>query len=311
MISVVIPLYNKERYVERAIRSVLKQSFNKFEIVVVNDGSTDNSLAIAESIRDSRIRVFDQKNSGVSAARNRGIKEAKYDFIAFLDADDEWTDNHLSIIAALISKYPTCGVFATCYYFLKGEQQPSLPILPPHFTFDGKDGIMDNYFEMASGTDFPTNMSSFAVRKTEIQKVGGFPVGIPSGEDVITLAKLFSICDFAYSKLPTSVCYLCYELKNERPIQMMKPLDLEFDKLLVTASHRKDVRLFVSSWHKRRMVGAIYARHYQLMMQKFFKALRIYPANKKLYTSMLAAFFSVCTGKDLYSINQALKSKKK
>src|SRR5574344_715427 len=113
MISVVIPLYNKERYIEKTIHSVLKQSFNKFEIVVVNDGSTDNSLAIVESIRDSRIRVFDQKNSGVSAARNRGIKEAKYDFIAFLDGDDEWLSNHLPIIANLIDKYPSCGVFAT------------------------------------------------------------------------------------------------------------------------------------------------------------------------------------------------------
>ncbi|MFA6873908.1 MAG: glycosyltransferase family A protein, partial [Bacteroidaceae bacterium] len=119
MISVIIPLYNKERYIKRAICSVLNQSFGNFEIVVINDGSTDNSASIVESIDDTRIKLINQKNTGVSAARNKGIAESKYDFIAFLDADDEWKENHLAIIASLIEKYPLCGVFATSYYFLK------------------------------------------------------------------------------------------------------------------------------------------------------------------------------------------------
>src|SRR5574344_1047459 len=119
MISVVIPLYNKERYIERALRSVLNQTFGDFEIVVVNDGSTDASVSVVEGIEDSRIRIINQKNGGVSAARNRGIEESKYDIVAFLDADDVWKENHLSVIAELIDKYPACGVFATSYYFQK------------------------------------------------------------------------------------------------------------------------------------------------------------------------------------------------
>ena len=90
MISVVIPLYNKEKYIKRAIESVLNQTFQKFEIIVVNDGSTDKSAEIVQNIKDPRIRLINQKNAGVSAARNRGIQEAKYEYIAFLDADDFW-----------------------------------------------------------------------------------------------------------------------------------------------------------------------------------------------------------------------------
>jgi len=90
MFSVVIPLYNKERSVKNTIESVLNQTFQDFEVIVVNDGSTDNSLEVVKSFNDERIRIINQKNSGVSSARNRGIKEAKYEWIAFLDADDLW-----------------------------------------------------------------------------------------------------------------------------------------------------------------------------------------------------------------------------
>lgn len=90
MISVVIPLYNKDKQIAKTLYSVLKQTYPNFEVIVVNDGSTDNSLSEVSKISDSRIRLICQENKGVSAARNRGIQEAKSDYIAFLDADDEW-----------------------------------------------------------------------------------------------------------------------------------------------------------------------------------------------------------------------------
>ena len=116
MISVVIPLYNKERYIERAVYSVLSQTFQQFEIVIVNDGSTDGSVSVIERMNNPLIRLIHQKNGGVSAARNRGIEEARFEYIAFLDADDEWKENHLEVIAGLIRKFPECGVFGTSYY---------------------------------------------------------------------------------------------------------------------------------------------------------------------------------------------------
>ena len=106
MISVIIPLYNKEKQVAHTLESVLSQTFQRFEIVVVNDGSTDNSVAEVEKIGDSRIRLIHQKNGGVSAARNRGIEDSKYELLAFLDADDEWKPEYLEAQYNLFEKYP-------------------------------------------------------------------------------------------------------------------------------------------------------------------------------------------------------------
>lgn len=155
MISVVIPLYNKERYIERAVYSVLSQTFQQFEIVIVNDGSTDGSVSVIERMNNPLIRLIHQKNGGVSAARNRGIEEARFEYIAFLDADDEWKENHLEVIAGLIRKFPECGVFGTSYYYTRENTSPATPILPVPFTFSGEEGIIDNYYEMASGIRLP------------------------------------------------------------------------------------------------------------------------------------------------------------
>ena len=115
MYSIVIPLYNKEKYIARAIKSVLAQTYQEFEIIVINDGCTDNSANEVAMFDDDRIKIINQVNAGVSAARNRGILEAKQSFIAFLDADDEWYPDYLESIANLQGAYPECQVFATSY----------------------------------------------------------------------------------------------------------------------------------------------------------------------------------------------------
>lgn len=96
MISVIIPLYNKAHTIVNTLNSVFNQTYQNFEVIIVDDGSTDNGIKIIlQNYTDERIRIISQKNAGVSAARNKGIDEAKGEWIAFLDADDEWLPNYL------------------------------------------------------------------------------------------------------------------------------------------------------------------------------------------------------------------------
>lgn len=311
MISVVIPLYNGEAYIDRSIRSILAQTTLPAEILVIDDGSTDGGAALVLEKNYPLVRLIRQKNGGVSAARNKGIDEAQGEYIAFLDADDEWLPMHLQIITDLITRFPRCCVFGTSYYFCKPGCEPSTPLLPHRFTFSGDCGVMDNYFEMASGIHPPLHMSSYAARKSDLQQIGGFPVGIPAGEDVITLARLHAIGDIAYHKQHTSIYYLMPgEGKKIRPILLHNPIDRMFDELLHTAKHRKGVRRYVSSWHKGRMVGALFAHRYALALRELLIAMRTCLLQKKLYTALLVTIYAVATNRSLYDINQSLSKKK-
>ena len=117
LFSVVIPLYNKEQSIANTIQSVLNQSFQEFEVVIINDGSTDNSVQVVQGINDQRIRLIHQENQGVSAARNKGIEEAKNEWIAFLDGDDLWEVNHLEEIVKMMKAYPQEKVYVTSFKY--------------------------------------------------------------------------------------------------------------------------------------------------------------------------------------------------
>jgi glycosyltransferase involved in cell wall biosynthesis len=113
MFSVVIPLYNKAEYIVKTLKSVLAQTCPDFEVLVIDDGSTDKSVEAVHSIEDDRIRLIRQENKGVSAARNRGIEEAKYELIALLDGDDWWASSYLEEMRVLIEKYPSVSLYST------------------------------------------------------------------------------------------------------------------------------------------------------------------------------------------------------
>jgi glycosyltransferase involved in cell wall biosynthesis len=114
-ISIVMPLYNKAGQVLKTIASVTAQTLSDWELVVVDDGSTDGGPALVRALGDARIRVVSQANAGVSAARNRGIELARADLIAFLDADDLWLPQFLAAILALQADFPQARWFATGY----------------------------------------------------------------------------------------------------------------------------------------------------------------------------------------------------
>lgn len=113
--SIIIPLYNKEKYILDTINSVLNQTFTDYEIIVVDDSSTDNSWSIVNTVKDDKVKIFRKKNEGVSLARNYGISRATGDFVCFLDADDLWLENYLSTVDYYINRYPDVKFFCTAY----------------------------------------------------------------------------------------------------------------------------------------------------------------------------------------------------
>ena len=144
-ISVIIPLYNKGFIISETLNSVLAQTFTDFEVVIVNDGSTDNSLEIVSQFTDERIRLYSQENKGVSKTRNAGIEYAKGELIAFLDADDFWYPNHLEEIYQLYIDYPECGFYAS-RYFMKISKKNTIKTTYNQAVSDNFKGILPDYF---------------------------------------------------------------------------------------------------------------------------------------------------------------------
>ena len=179
--SIVIPLYNKANYIENTLKSVLNQTFADYEIIVINDGSTDDSVTKVIGFNDSRIQLFNQKNQGASVARNLGIEKAKYEYIAFLDADDLWMTNHLEILNGLIQNFPNAGIFASRYELVFNNGKNDIP------TFKGisadYEGIIPDYFETSLPNPIATS-SSIVIPKGVFEKTGYFKPTISSGQDV-------------------------------------------------------------------------------------------------------------------------------
>lgn len=256
MFSVIIPLYNKEQYITQTIQSILNQTYNDFEIIVVDDGSTDGSLIEIENFNDERMQIISQKNAGVSAARNRGIEESSYDLIAFLDADDEWLPNHLEKIIDLKTNFPECQVFATNYKIVDSSGTERFPVNTKVFKFDGENGVIKNYFDVAVKTSPSLWTSAIAVSKKAIRKVGGFPVGVRLGEDLVTWAKLANKYDIAYSKKVTAI----YNFKSYDEMLDDEPMPDVNDTVGISLKHlynnternKSALRKYISLWHRMR-----------------------------------------------------------
>lgn len=260
MISVVIPLYNKEQSIASTLQTVLKQTYQDFEIVIVNDGSTDHSVEEVAKVLDLRIHLIHQSNAGVSAARNRGIEEAKGEYIAFLDADDVWKPDYLKTQYELTLKYPGCSVFASNYEF-KDTQGKVTPTIIRKLSFKGVDGILSNYFEVASCSHPPLWTSAVMVKKSAIQSIGGFPIGIKSGEDLLTWARLACKYSIAYTKISQAIYNLGegYNKKNLPPRRQDKgdPVGKILVELYKKYPKTRGMKAYISHWHKMRASVAI------------------------------------------------------
>lgn len=198
MISVVIPLYNKEITILNCLRSVVRQLGDGDEVVIVNDGSTDSSAVLAKNYMDDNPTVkfvyVDQENCGVSVARNNGVSLASNNFVAFLDADDEWLPNYLSEMKSLIYDFPEASFFSSYFEFNDfhlGRYVVKSP-LP-----SGYRGYVDDYFKVAQKT-YVVNSSTVVLRKSSLEFVGGFPDGVAINEDLLVWFKMAVNFKFAH-----------------------------------------------------------------------------------------------------------------
>jgi glycosyltransferase involved in cell wall biosynthesis len=200
-ISVVMPLYNKGRYVEEAVRSVLRSTFPPLELIVVDDGSTDEGPQRVTAIADSRLRLLRQENAGVSSARNRGIRAARGDYVAFLDADDCWEPAYLAAIATLIRELPGCGLYATHYYRFTADGQRRVDRL---WGVDRSRAAqrVTRFFEVWSHMSFFCTCS--AVVPAEVLRASriAFPEGEGLGEDLDVWFRIAERWDIAYCPEP-------------------------------------------------------------------------------------------------------------
>lgn len=206
--SVIIPLYNKAPYIRKALESVLAQTYTDYELIIVDDGSTDGSAEIAEtflqelpasrlspltsnltsdSVPASRIsplafRLLKQKNAGVSAARNNGFSVSSAEYLAFLDADDWWEPTYLERMSQLIADYPDAGLYACNYYYHKdGVNIIKVDIPTGYFNYP------QEYFKNFA---MPITSISVVILRNVYAETGGFPVGIKLGEDFLLWSKI-------------------------------------------------------------------------------------------------------------------------
>ena len=206
--SVVIPLYNKAPYVRKALQSVYDQTFRDFELIVVDDGSTDESFIRAkESLDGSGLdyQLIHQDNAGVSTARNYGVAASHGDFICFLDADDWWEPTFLERMDWLIREYPEAGIYGVNYFIIsRGKQRVALHIPSTGYI---------NYCDCYRRLQMPLTSISVAIPQDVIRSMGGFKPHLKLGEDFDLWIRIALTRKVAYLDEP-----LAYYFQDSNPV---------------------------------------------------------------------------------------------
>ena len=204
--SIIIPLYNKAPYVKKALDSIAFQTCKDFELIIVDDGSTDNSLAIVKEFVDNKfeilnhkssienIRIISQPNAGVAAARNNGVAASTGQFLCFLDADDWWEPHFLEEMEKLIAEYPDAGIYATNYIYYKPGKT--------HIALKLQRGYMNYPEAYLQSVAMPIWTGAVCMPRNVFDEMGGFPVGIKLGEDFLLWAKTALHYPIAFCEKP-------------------------------------------------------------------------------------------------------------
>ena len=198
--SVIIPLYNKAPYVKKALESVLSQTFQDFEIIIVDDGSSDDSFSIAQSVLDgcdAAHQLIRQSNAGVSTARNNGVMASHGDYLCFLDADDWWTPSFLGKMDELIRSYPDAGIYGTNYYYVKnGIEKVCVK--------RAESGYINYCRVYAEDLRMPLWTGAVSLPRSVFNEMGGFRPHLKLGEDFDLWIKIVLKYKVAFLNEPLS-----------------------------------------------------------------------------------------------------------
>lgn len=225
--SIIIPLYNKANSIEKTLKSVFDQSFTDYEVVVINDGSTDKSEQKINRFSDKRIRLITTENRGVSQARNTGIEAAKGKLIAFLDADDYWFSHHLESLYQLHRNFPEAGLLATNYQFYYSDKKTIQPYFEGIPTQKWS-GIVPDFFKSSLKYRLAWT-SAVAVKKDVFGSVGFFDetITLGAGEDTDMWIRIALHYPVAFD----NVISANYQMETENRISLSRTLDRKFSGL--------------------------------------------------------------------------------
>ncbi|AMW28711.1 MULTISPECIES: glycosyltransferase [Arthrospira] len=174
-ISIILPAYNAEKTIKETIDSVINQTFKDFELIIINDGSTDRTLDIISSIDDPRVQVFSYPNSGASVSRNRGFSKASAQYIAFLDADDLWTPDKLELQYAALEADPEASVAYSWTNYIDQYGEFLYPGF--HQSYQG------DVYSILLVKNFLENGSNPLITRHALSAIGGFDESLKGGQD--------------------------------------------------------------------------------------------------------------------------------
>lgn len=255
--STIIPMYNKQKTIRRALYSVLEQSCDAVtsEVIIVDDGSTDDSVAVVEAIKqafpDRSITLYRQVNTGVSAARNKGVELARNEYITFLDADDSYEPNYYNEIKTLAISFPDAAMLATGYRFVDASAGSKRNANLVGLSVDDHQLLNDYFYSSAKG-DLPVTSSTVCIKKSALDSIGGFPVGENMGEDQSVWSQLALKYLVAISK---SICANYFVDTNNslmgtepatKEMPFSKRLQIQLEQHQIPAKFRSSVELYIS-----------------------------------------------------------------
>jgi len=302
--TVIIPLYNKEKHIKRAIQSVLTQTYQKFELIIVDDGSTDSGVKIVREIHDERLKVIQKENEGVSSARNKGIENATYDYIAFLDADDSWYSNFLLSIYEMIQSYPKAGAYCTAYEFIKEDE-----IKNASFNVEIKQGTYEvvDYFRGALKNPL-ISASSVVINKNAFNELGLFSEELTRGEDLEMWCRIALNYKVVFLNQILAKYYLNAENRSNRKLTFTMTFMSRAEEILENEQRKGNKSLYFEEY----MISRIMPKVRYLINYNNLKEARVilkkYKHTKYSKKAWLKNYF--LTFRIINGLKRMLKSKK-